>query len=232
MEKEFKTMKERPESERPCEKCMAQGPEVLSDGELLAVILRSGTKDCNVLEMAWKILDRHPVYKGIAGLYRMDAAMLKEIPGVGDVKAAEILCILELSKRLSRASLNRENEFGSPEYVAAYYMESLRHLATEKVLLLLLDGRNRLLKEVALSQGTSTNAYVSIKSIFTEAFRWEAVHLILLHNHPSGYPEPSREDLLFTRQVKESGELLGIPLTDHIIIGDCCYISMKEEQLL
>ncbi len=221
-----------PESERPCEKCMAQGPEVLSDGELLAVILRSGTKDCNVLEMAWMILDRHPLYKGIAGLYRMDAAMLKEIPGVGDVKAAEILCVLELSKRLSRATLKRENEFGSPEYVAAYYMESLRHLTTEKVLLLLLDGRNRLLKEIALSEGTSTNAYVSVKSIFTAAFRYEAVHLILLHNHPSGYPEPSRDDLLFTRQVKESGELLGIPLTDHIIIGDCCYISMKEEQML
>ena len=104
MEKRFKTMKERPATERPYEKCLEYGPESLSDGELLAVILRSGTRECSALELAWKILEKHPVYKGIAGLYHMKIGMLKEIPGIGNVKAIEILCILELSKRLSRAS--------------------------------------------------------------------------------------------------------------------------------
>ncbi|MCD8020604.1 MAG: DNA repair protein RadC [Clostridiales bacterium] len=232
MEKEFKTMKERPVTERPYEKCLEAGPERLSDGELLAVILRSGTRDCSALELAWKLLDKHPVYKGIAGLYRLNLETLKEIPGIGNIKAIEILCVLELSKRLSQASLARESDFSSPEYIASYYMESMRHLETERVLLLLLDGRHRLMKEIPLSQGTANSAFVSVKSIFTEAFRYEAVHLILLHNHPSGYPEPSREDLLFTRRVKEAGELLGIPLTDHIIIGDRCFVSLREEKMM
>ena len=232
MEKRFKTMKERPVSERPYEKCLAYGPEALSDGELLAVILRSGTRECSALELAWKILEKHPVYKGIAGLYHMKIGMLKEIPGIGNVKAIEILCILELSKRLSRASVAREADFSSPEYIAAYYMESMRHLEEERVLLLLLDGKHRLMKEIFLSQGTANSAYVSVKSIFTEAFRHEAVHIILLHNHPSGCPEPSREDLVLTRRIREAGELLGIPLTDHIIIGDQCFTSLREQKMM
>ena len=232
MEKRFKTMKERPATEWPYEKCLEYGPESLSDGELLAVILRSGTRECSALELAWKILEKHPVYKGIAGLYHMKIGMLKEIPGIGNVKAIEILCILELSKRLSRASVAREADFSSPDYIAAYYMESMRHLEEERVLLLLLDGKHHLMKEVFLSQGTANSAYVSVKSIFIEAFRHEAVHLILLHNHPSGCPDPSREDLVLTRKIREAGELLGIPLTDHIIIGDRCFTSLREQKMM
>ena len=100
------------------------------------------------------------------------------------------------------------------------------------MLLLLLDGKHRLMKEIFLSQGTANSAYVSVKSIFTEAFRHEAVHIILLHNHPSGCPEPSREDLVLTRRIREAGELLGIPLTDHIIIGDQCFTSLREQKMM
>ena len=232
MEKRFKTMKERPVSERPYEKCLEYGPESLSDGELLAVILRSGTRECSALELAWKILEKHPVYKGIAGLYHMKIGMLKEIPGIGNVKAIEILCILELSKRLSRTSVDRDADFSSPDHIAAYYMESMRHLEEERVLLLLLDGKHRLMKEIYLSRGTANSAYVSVKSVFIEAFRYEAVHIILLHNHPSGSPEPSREDLVLTRRIREAGELLGIPLTDHIIIGDRCFMSLREQGMM
>lgn len=232
MEKRFMTMKERPVSERPYEKCLESGPESLSDGELLAVILRSGTRECSALELAWKILEKHPVYKGIAGLYHMKIGMLKEIPGIGNVKAIEILCILELSRRLSRASVARETDFSSPEYIASYYMESMRHLEEERVLLLLLDGKHHLMKEIFLAKGTANSAYVPVKSIFIEAFRHEAVYLILLHNHPSGCAEPSREDLVLTRRVREAGELLGIPLTDHIIIGDRCFTSLREQKMM
>ena len=232
MEKQFKKMKERPLSERPYEKCLESGPESLSDGELLAVLLRSGTRDCSSLELAWTILEKHPVYKGIAGLYHLNLPMLKEIPGIGNVKAIEILCVGELSRRLARATVDLDTDFSSPEYVAAYFMENMRHLETEKVMLLLLDGRHRLLKEISLSEGDRNSAIVSVKAIFLEAFRYEASSIILIHNHPSGYPEPSREDLVLTRRVKEAGELIGISLLDHIIIGDRCFVSMREQKMM
>ena len=105
------TMKERPETERPYEKCLRAGAESLTDGELLAVIIRCGTRSCTALELAFSLLNRHPVYKGLAGLHHLDIEMLKEIPGIGNVKAIEILCVLELSKRLARASIKEESQF-------------------------------------------------------------------------------------------------------------------------
>ena len=143
------------------------------------------------------------------------------------------LCVLELSKRLARASIKEESDFSSPDYIAAYYMEDMRHLSVEKVMLLLLDGRHRLMKEILLSKGNGEQVpWVPVRNIFVEALRCEAVYMILIHNHPSGYPEPSREDLIITRQIKEAGELLGIPLSDHIIIGDKCYTSLREQNMM
>ena len=213
MERQSVTMKQRPETERPYEKCLKAGAESLTDGELLAVLIRCGTKNYSALELAFALLDRHPVYKGLAGLY-------------------QILCALELSKRLARASIKEESDFSSPEYIASYYMEEMRHLCVEKVMLLLLDGRHRLMKEILLSKGTANSSWVPVRTIFVEALRYEAVYMILIHNHPSGCPEPSREDLVITKQIKEAGELLGIPLSDHIIIGDKCYTSLREQQMM
>ena len=130
------------------------------------------------------------------------------------------------------ASIKEESDFSSPDYIAAYYMEDMRHLSIEKVMLLLLDGRHRLMKEILLSKGTANSSWVPVRSIFVEALRCEAVYMILIHNHPSGYPEPSREDLIITKQIKEAGELLGIPLSDHIIIGDKCYTSLREQNMM
>lgn len=226
------TMKGRPETERPYEKCLKSGAESLTDGELLGVIIRCGTRQCTALELAYTLLDKHPVYKGLAGLYHLDLEMLKTIPGIGNVKAIEVLCVLELSKRLAKASLQEESDFSSPDYIAAYYMEEMRHLSVEKVKLLLLDGRHRLMKEILLSKGTANSSWVPVRTIFIEALRYEAVYMILIHNHPSGCPEPSREDLVITRQIKEAGELLGIPLSDHIIIGDRCYTSLREQKMM
>ncbi len=132
MERQSVTMKQRPETERPYEKCLKAGAESLTDGELLAVLIRCGTKNYSALELAFALLDRHPVYKGLAGLYHLDMEMLKTIPGIGNVKAIEILCALELSKRLARASIKEESDFSSPEYIASYYMEEMRHLCVEK----------------------------------------------------------------------------------------------------
>ena len=225
-------MKDRPAKERPYEKCMEFGPEALSDGELLAVVLRSGTKNISSLELAWKLLELHPSYKGLEGLYHLSYEEFCSIPGIGMVKAIQILCILELSRRLSRSGFQESHVFYEPEDVAAYYMESMRHLDYEKVQLMLLNGKHCLLKEITLTTGDANSAYVPVKNIFSEALRCEAVYMILVHNHPSGSPEPSREDLLITKRIKEAGNLIGIPLSDHIIIGDRCYFSMREEQLL
>lgn len=223
------TMKNRPETDRPYEKCLENGPESLSDGELLAVILRTGSRNCSSLELAWKVLSCHPVYQGILSLHHMDLERLKNIPGIGNVKAIEILCIAEIAKRLSKASVNLEQDCSSPEYIVQYYMESMRHLDYERVMLLLLNGKHRLVREIALSQGSANSAFVSVRQIFIEALHYGAVYMILVHNHPSGEPSPSREDLILTGKVKEAGELLEIPLSDHIIIGNQCYISLKEE---
>ena len=232
MEKRFKTMKERPVTERPYEKCQETGPETLSDGELLAVILRTGTKDRSVLEMSWELLDKHPTMKGLEGLCHMSRESLEQIPGIGRVKATQILCVIELSRRIARTSIGGEGDFSSPEYIAAYYMEHMRHLEREQVLLLLLDGRYRLIRELVLSSGTESGALVSVKAVFQEAFRCEAAKLVMIHNHPSGHPEPSREDLVVTRRIKEAGEMMEIPLLDHIIIGDRCFTSLKEQKML
>lgn len=129
----------------------------------------------------------------------------ERVPGIGNVKAIEILCVLELSKRLARASIKEESDFSSPDYIAAYYMEDMRHLSVEKVMLLLLDGRHRLMKEILLSKGTANSSWVPVRNIFVEALRCEAVYMILIHNHPSGYPgaEPGRSH--YHKTDKRSG---------------------------
>ncbi len=232
MSKKIMTMKERPASERPYEKCLNYGPEHLSDGELLAVVIRSGTKDASAVEIGCRLLDHHPVYKGLGGLYHLDRKDLKEIEGIGDVKATELLCVLELSRRLSRACLEPRQDFSSPEYIAQSYMEEMRHLDCEIVKVLFLDTKHRLLRDMTLSQGTTNGAAVPVKNLFTEALRISASFMILLHNHPSGSPEPSAEDLLITEKIREMGKLLEIPLSDHIIIGDQCYLSFCQEGIL
>lgn len=229
MESTYLRMKDRPVGERPYEKCLNFGAEALTDGELLAVILRSGTKKASALELAWNLLDLHPAYKGLEGLFHLKKEDFQSISGIGEVKAMQLLCILELSRRLSRTGFSEAVSFTEPSEIAEYYMESMRHLDYEQVLLLLLNSKNRLLKELTLTTGDATSAFVSVKNIFEEAVRSGAVSLILIHNHPSGCPEPSQEDLLITNRIKEAGELLGITLLDHIIIGDRCYFSMREQ---
>lgn len=222
-------MKDLPSTERPYEKCLKYGPEALSDGELLAVLIRSGTREYTALELACQLLDRHPVYKGLTGLYRLDRSQMKTIPGIGDVKATELLCVLELSRRIAKTSRSELLDLSSPENIADCYMEEMRHLDYEIVKLLLLDGRQQLIDELVLSKGTANSAIVPVRNIFSAALKAGASFVILLHNHPSGQPDPSRQDLMMTDQVKNVGNNLDIPLLDHIIIGDNKYISLREQ---
>ncbi|MCM1308163.1 MAG: DNA repair protein RadC [Butyrivibrio sp.] len=215
----------------PYEKCLRYGPQALTDRELIAVILRSGTKGCNCLEAAGRVLAKSGGM-GILGLKHMGADTLTEIEGIGKVKAVMLICIGELSARLVRADRKNLISFESSSQVAEYYMEDLRHLERERFMLIMLDNKCALMHESVLSEGTVSYTCISVRDIFRDALKHGAVHLIMLHNHPSGDPSPSKEDIKATAAVSEAGKLIGISLLDHIVIGDNRYFSFKEHNYI
>lgn len=221
-----------PAALRPCEKCEANGPASLSDAELLAVILRSGQKDKNALMLAEEILQLGGAEDGLLGLMRNDSADYLSVGGIGKVKAMQLLCIGELSRRIWKQHAAAKLAVRNPSSVADYYMEDLRHLDYECVFLMLLDQRDRLRKSLCISRGTMQGSMVSGREIFKEALRHKACGMILVHNHPSGDPAPSREDTALTKRISRGGVEMGVRLLDHIIIGDNCYFSFCEQGLL
>lgn len=223
------TMKSIPKEERPYEKCLEGGAESLSDAELLAVILRTGAKGESALDLSRKVLAGKDDRSDLLGIYHMSISDLKQIRGVGDVKAVQIKCIAELSRRISRTRFSEGIRFQEPAAVAQYYMEDLRHQEQEILILVMLNSKGKLLRDMVISKGTVHSALISPREIFIEAMRTQAVSIILLHNHPSGIPEPSRDDILLTQRIRTAGELIGIELLDHIIIGDCQAVSMREQ---
>lgn len=221
-----------PKEERPYERCMRHGAEQLSDRELLAVLLRTGAKGRTVLELAGELLKLSPEKEGFTGLRRRSLEELSAVRGIGKVKAVQLKCVLELARRMAREEAGQGIFFRTPAMIAEYYMEDLRHLEQEVLLLLMLNQKGRLLREKYMFKGTVNASMVSPREIFLEALSSRAVQIILLHNHPSGDASPSREDLNATRRVAEAGELLGISLADHIIIGGHTYISFREKNYL
>ena len=221
-------MKMMPEEERPYEKCELFGTESLTDAELLAVILRSGVQGMTAIGLAEKILNLSDFEKGLTGIYHLSREELCSLKGVGRVKANQILCIGELSKRIARSETRKKLNFNDPSSVAAYFTEKLRHEEQEQLFCLMLDMNNGLLGEVMLSKGTVNQSLLSPRELMIKALSYRAVHLILVHNHPSGNPTPSEEDILITKQVCEAGELIGVSVIDHIIVGDKDYCSLRE----
>lgn len=227
------TMKDLPAGERPYERCLKDGPAHLSDAELLSIIIRTGSKEDNSLELCRKVLTLNYPGEGILGLLHFSLPDFMSVKGIGKVKAAQLLCIGELSRRIWKKGALREHPvFTSPTDIAGYYMEDMRHKEQELVFVMLLNTKGVLLKDVLISQGTVNASVVSPREIFIEALKYHAVNLVLIHNHPSGDPTPSREDIALTRRVREAGELIGVRLMDHIIIGDTAYISLKERGIL
>lgn len=224
------TVKELPESEKPYEKCLRSGAEALSDAELLAVIIRTGTTGRKSVDVAQDILSRKE--KSLLNLYLLSLRELTEIPGIGTVKAVQLKCLAEITKRLTRTTRIREVRLDCARSVASYYMEELRHEDRERLMLCMFDSQCVLLGDELISIGTVNASLVSPREIFRRALMHQAVYIILLHNHPSGMPAPSLQDRLATSQVLECGKMLGIQLADHIIIGDNKYFSFKEEHLL
>lgn len=219
-----------PESERPYEKFLNGGAETLSDAELLAVVIKNGTKELTSMEVAREIL------KGKQGnllnLYEYSYEELCSFPGIGRVKAIQLKSIAELSRRISVTRRGYTLQMNNPESIADYYMEQMRHLRQEILMAAFFDAKCTYLGDSVISKGSVTYAYVSPKDIFRNALQKNAVLIVLLHNHPSGDPAPSREDIEITKRIRDSGILLDIQLADHIIIGDNSYYSMKENLLI
>jgi DNA repair protein RadC len=229
MSENYLTVKELPTSERPYEKCEQYGAGALSDAELLAVIIRTGTKKQRAIDLAVNILNYSTAYPGLKGLNYLSLKELTRIKGIGRVKAIELLCLTELTRRMAKETTRDSLRLTTPQSVADYYMQDMRHRTAEQVLLVMLDSKNRILKDLVISEGTVNTSIMPVREVFVQAVKYEAVNIILLHNHPSGDPTPSTEDIRVTKKIAEAGKLIGISLMDHIIIGDNRYISLKEQ---
>ena len=215
----------------PYEKFEHLGPAGLSDEELLAIIIRTGTKKRSALMLAHDIMElavKRGQGNGLLFLEHLSLEEIMTVKGIGRVKAIRLKCVAEFSKRIARQSYGKRVRFLNPGMISDYYMEQVRHLEEEHLLLVMTDNKNQLLKDIIISKGTVNMSVASPREIFLTAVKMRAVHIILLHNHPSGDPSPSQEDYDITKRIRDAGQLLNIPLVDHIIIGDNKYISFKE----
>ena len=226
------TMKHLPPQMQPYEKCISYGPEFLTDAELIACILRSGTKEYTSVALAEYLLNLRKDKRGLEGLCNLSFEELIRVPGIGRVKALQIQCIFELAKRMTKSQAKKTLCFADPQTIADYYMEDLRHKEQEHLLLLLLDVKSKLLGEKILFTGSINASIISPREIYLEALKYHAAGIILLHNHPSGDPTPSMADRRATKKIQEAGSLLDIPLLDHIVIGDKQYVSFHEKGYL
>ncbi len=226
-------MKDIPANDRPYERCVQLGTEVLSDEELLSIIIRTGSSNQNSLETARQVLALNYPRDGILGLCHFTLEELKSVEGIGTVKGIQLMCIGELSRRIAKRSATVQiSRYDSPEAVVHYYMEDLRHAEQELVYAMFLDSKNCLIKDALIFKGTVNASMASPREIFVEAMRNRAVGIILVHNHPSGDPTPSQEDYLLTNRIRQGAKLLGVRFLDHIIIGDNTYFSYRKEGIL
>ncbi len=218
-----------PEEERPREKLLALGAEALSNAELLAILLRTGSARESAVQLAVRLLSRSGGLRLLPGLSMEE---MKEIKGLGPAKAVQIKAALELGRRLATLPPEEAQSITSPQRAAAIFMEQLRYRRKEYFMILLLNTKNHVISKEEISVGSLNASIVHPREIFNIPLRKSAASVILVHNHPSGDPSPSQEDLEVTRRLVEAGNILGIAVRDHLIIGDGCYFSFKEKGLL
>lgn len=221
------TIKEMPLNQRPYEKLELYGAPRLSDAELIAIIIKSGTVKEKSTDIALRILGKH--HSGLLGLHHLSLEELKEINGIGRVKAIQLKALAEISNRISRVTQKEKMNINSPSTVAAVYMEDMRHLEREHLVVVLMDTKHNIIEDYTLSIGTVNASLIHPREVFIYALKKGAVTILLLHNHPSGNPDPSPQDIAVTERIKEAGEILGVSLMDHIIIGDGTYVSLREK---
>ncbi|MGQ9463866.1 MAG: RadC family protein [Candidatus Fervidibacter sp.] len=223
------TLKDLPPEVRPRERLARDGEKSLSDAELLAIILRTGTQQETALELAQRLLYQ---FGGLQGLYQCSLSELAEVKGVGMAKACQIKAAMEIGRRSFEGNRAGKIFVRSPSDVARLLISEMRYLDRENLKAVLLNTRNAVLDVVTISVGTLNASLAHPRECFKEAIRQSAAAVIFVHNHPSGDPSPSPEDISLTRQLVEAGKLLGIEVLDHIIIGDGVFVSLKERGLM
>ncbi|PWT91504.1 MAG: hypothetical protein C5B54_05190 [Acidobacteria bacterium] len=223
------SLKQIPESERPREKLLTQGEQALSDAELLALILGSGTSSETSVQLAQRILGQ---FGGVQKLALLSAIELQDVHGVGPAKAAGLKAAFELSRRHVQRNENRQPQFSQSQTVYQYFEPKLRGRVQEEFWVVALDTKNRLIVAQSITKGTLSGSLVHPREVFGFAIKNSAASIIILHNHPSGDPQPSLEDRKVTTQIAQAGKLMGIELLDHVIIGQSCYFSFRDQGLL
>ena len=224
-------IKDWPVADRPREKLLSSGPATLSDSELLALILRTGHPGSggSALDLSRRLLNS---FGSLRALASAAIAELCSVPGIGPAKAAEILALGELARRFAETPLSPGTRFTGSHAVFTHYHERLRDLKKEVFLVVLLDSKNRVMREVRVSEGSLNASIVHPREVYQPVVRESAAAVLFVHNHPSGDPAPSREDLELTSRLRDAGILMGVRVLDHIIIGSDRYVSLADRGLL
>jgi DNA repair protein RadC len=220
------SIKNWPEGERPREKLLKDGAHSLTVAQLLAIILRTGDGGKSALDLAIEILN---TFEELRKIEMASLAEFTSIKGMGKAKVTQLKAAFELGRRLAEEPFIRGSAFSSGHDVYSYYHGRLKNLKKEVFYCLMLDAKNRILKDYRISEGTLTNSLIHPREAFKDAIKESAASVIFVHNHPSGDPSPSREDILITERLVTVGDLIGIRVLDHIIVGDGKYMSMREK---
>lgn len=215
-----------PETERPRERLLTQGSQTLTDAQLLAILLQVGRQGFSAVQVGMDILDR---LGGVAGLAQCGIEELCAVPGVGEAKAAQLKAAIELGKRALAGPLTKGTKITSSRDLFAYYHPTMRDLRHEVFKVVLLDAKHAIMRDLTVSEGSLTLSIVHPREVFTLAVKESAAAVIFLHNHPSGDPTPSQEDRVLTTRLVSAGELLGICVLDHLVVGDGRYVSFADQ---
>jgi DNA repair protein RadC len=218
-----------PKDERPRERFLQYGGESLSNQELLALLLRTGTKEESVMVLASQLLKR---FDGLRLLKDSTIEEMTAIKGIGEAKAVQLAAAMELGRRISNLTYEERYVIRSPEDCANYCMNEMRFLSQEHFVCIYLNTKNQILHKQTIFIGSLNASIVHPREVFKEALRRSAASIICLHNHPSGDPTPSREDIEVTKRLVECGRIMGIEVLDHLVIGEKKYISLKEKGYL
>ncbi len=215
-----------PEGERPRERLLAEGADVLSDAHLLAIVLRVGRQSKSAVDVGREVLEQ---VNGVQELANRSVQELCVIPGIGPAKAAQIKAAIELGKRALKVPLEPKRAITTSRMVYEHFAPEMRDMKKEECRVILLDAKHAMIRWDTVSQGTLTSSLVHPREVFNGAVRASAAAVIFVHNHPSGDPTPSREDRALTARLQAAGEILGIQVLDHVIIGDGRHVSFADE---
>ena len=224
----IKSIKEIPVDDRPREKMANKGATALTDAELVAILLRTGTAEKSALDIASEMTADGGLYKRLASITRLNE--LTNIKGLGQAKAATVLAALEIGRRIASAKPVEKIHLSCPQDVAELLMPRLRYAVKEQFIVILLNGKNKVIGTEVISEGSLSSSIVHPREVYASALLNHAAAIMVAHNHPSGDPKPSDEDREITSLLVRSGKVLGIPLVDHIVIGDGTYYSFQENE--